>query len=596
MISIKKYLTLLLVFIVFSAKAQYAVVEADAQYELFNYKKAIVLYLKAYSKKQTLHVSERLADSYYKTNQYEEAEKWYGIASDMEGSRPENLLNYAFVLQNNSRFDQAKASFVKYAEIKKDVPALRLNTWLASCDSAKSWLANPGQEKLENLSRLNSAQSDWAAVSYQNTIVFSSERMVLHLPTVTRRSFLRFDKNFIAPNEYYSGWNGKRYLKLYTLKDDTDDSIAYFPMRVDSKYHIATSSFTKAEDEVFFTLTQIHSGMKKKAARPGTAFVELYTSRKDSSGKWTEAVAFPFNKGNEYSVIDPFISAGGDTLYFSSDMAGGKGGTDIYRTVKKSGQWQSPENLTSINTDQNERSPAVDKFGNIYFASDGWVGIGGLDIYKQLSDGTIVNLKAPVNSPRDDFAFFIDPESADLVYLSSDRTGGAGEDDVYKLSVPVLANTGKDVSAAEDKGVSKTDSSQGLEQNLQAGGTANATPDTGDRLIRLHNIYYDLDKWDIKASESTELDKLVKMMKENPDVKIRLFSHTDSRGSASYNMQLSQKRARSVILYLEKHGIDKYRLEAVGRGETMLLNQCTEGTLCSEEDHQANRRTEFEIR
>src|SRR5262249_19147267 len=113
--------------------------------------------------------------------------------------------------------------------------------------------------------------------------------------------------------------------------------------------------------------------------------------------------------------------------------------------------------------------------------------------------------------------------------------------------------------------------------------------------IVLENIYYDLDKWDIRPDAAAGLDKLVNIMKENPDIKVELGSHTDSRADDKYNMKLSQKRAESAVNYIVTHGISKDRITAKGYGESMLINRCKNGVKCSEEEHQQNRRTEFKV-
>ena len=116
-----------------------------------------------------------------------------------------------------------------------------------------------------------------------------------------------------------------------------------------------------------------------------------------------------------------------------------------------------------------------------------------------------------------------------------------------------------------------------------------------NRPIVLENIYYDLDKWAIRADAATGLDKLVAILKENPGIKIELGSHTDSRADDAYNMRLSQKRAESAVNYIISHGVSKERITAKGYGESMLVNQCKNNVKCTEEEHQQNRRTEFKV-
>ncbi|RZL58639.1 MAG: flagellar motor protein MotB, partial [Pedobacter sp.] len=116
-----------------------------------------------------------------------------------------------------------------------------------------------------------------------------------------------------------------------------------------------------------------------------------------------------------------------------------------------------------------------------------------------------------------------------------------------------------------------------------------------DKAIRIENIYYDFDKSNIRPDAAIELDKLVKIMRDNPTIWIELGSHTDSRGNDQYNQWLSQSRANSAVQYIIDRGVDKNRITARGYGERKLLNNCANGVKCSEADHQLNRRTEFKI-
>ena len=113
--------------------------------------------------------------------------------------------------------------------------------------------------------------------------------------------------------------------------------------------------------------------------------------------------------------------------------------------------------------------------------------------------------------------------------------------------------------------------------------------------ITVNNIYYDLDKWDIRDDAALVLDSLAVILIDNPKLKVELGSHTDSRGQDSYNQELSQKRAQSAVDYLISKGVNTQRLIAKGYGETVLINQCDDNTTCSEEEHQQNRRTTFKI-
>lgn len=552
-------------------KGQYVLIEADQQYALYNYSKAIDLYERAYQKKATLHAAERLAECYKNQHNYKQAENWYAIASAMPGSRIANTLYYAQALQSNSKYAEAKAQYNKYSLENKAVTEHQKSIWLQSCDSAMHWMKAPTDITIKNEQSLNSAQSDWGATKNKNNVVFASDRGISGKDNqATNRPFLKFD-GAKTPNKNIYGWTGNAYLRLYTQTGN--DSVKLVPVNAGTAYHIGPASFTADGRTMYFTLTKINKdaayetvkGIKDKLA---TVNVEIYSSTSTEAGDWSAPAPFKYNNAKEYSLGDPFITADGQRLYFASNMPGGKGGMDLYVCEKtNAGDWGVPVNLKEINTEGNERSPAIDEENNFYFSSDGRVGMGGLDIYSTtIINGKIGeprNLGYPTNSPQDDFSF--NKITKYTGYLSSNRTGGLGDDDIYSFTLPM------------PKKISYVD------------------PVVLNKEIRLENIYYDFDKWNIRPDAAVELDKLVQILKENPTIWIVLGSHTDSRGNDAYNLRLSQNRANSAVEYILNRGIDRKRITAKGYGETRLLNRCSNGVKCSEEEHQLNRRTEFTI-
>lgn len=629
-----------------TAKAQYVIKDADKQYELFNYTQAIDLYEQAYKKKESLHAAERLAKAYAITNNYKQAESWYAIASKMPNSKPENVLGYAKALQSNSKYTEAKAQFKTYFDKNKNVSERQQEIWLSSCDSALKWMKNPKPVQLINQKDINSAQSDWGAVAYQGSVVFTSDRKNAGLTTKESSPFLKFD-GAKTPDKKTYGWTGNGYLKLY-IKSPSD-SLQLFPIRTGTQYHVGSATFTADGNTMYFTMTPIPDQLEKVKNKPSTVNVEIYSSTKDAQGNWSDPVGFTYNDVNNYSVGDPFISTDGNSLYFSSNMPGGKGGADIYVCQKTdAGDWGKPINLAEINTEGNDRSPAFDANNNLFFASDGYVGMGGLDVFRALREGSgigrIENLGYPFNSPQDDFAFSLN-EKGGIVYLSSNRLSGVGSDDIYTIdqknivafrlegtvynrkTTQPIANALVTLAAVNGSTVKmETDDNGGYKFNLARETEYNVTAEktnfrsdvenlatinltTSQTLvqdlyideielnkgIRLENIYYDFDKWNIRPDAAAELDKLVKVLVDNPTIWIELGSHTDSRSNDAYNLKLSQKRAESAVNYIISRGIAKNRITAKGYGETQLLNKCKNGVECSDADHQLNRRTEFKI-
>ena len=658
LIDMKRYLPIFLAVMLSLAifapvKAQYIIKSADAKYELFDYIKAIDLYEQAYRKKQTFHAAERLALCYSYIQNYKETESWYAIATGMPGSMPDDMLNYAKALQNNAKYSEAKAAYLKYAELNKQVTPAQKTIWILSCDSAAIWMKTPRHVIINNLKTINTAKSDWGAAAYGNNIVFASDRndstVFVNSAQKTGRPFLKFDGGHVPGKTIY-GWTGNSYLRLYEQNRKSGD-INYFPVSVRTDYHVGPASFTGDGNELYFTLTRIPK--KSEYDRKGklvTINVEIYSCKKDSTGNWAAATAFKYNKVGEYSVGDPCISKDGKTLYFASNMLGGKGGMDIYYCKKnETGDWNAPVNLAAINTSGNERTPYFDDDNNFYFSSDGLIGMGGLDIFKTTAVNGIfstpVNLGYPLNSPQDDFAYNFD--SPTTGYFSSNRPDGLGSDDIYSFNLPKpivlvfklegiaydknthqpLSNT--IISLTKVNGMPlkvQTDTDGRFKFDLDTSSTYNLTGEkTGFRgdaasastvnlttstVIRkdlylekielnkeivLKNIYYNFDKSNIRPDASIELDKLVKILNDNPTIWIELGSHTDSRGSDQYNMALSQRRADAAVKYIIERGINKNRITAKGYGETRLVNGCSNGVSCTIEQHQANRRTEFHI-
>jgi len=640
-------LTMLLLLGSSHSQAQYVLNAADTQYELFNYSKAINLYEQAYQKKPTRYAAERLYHCYAFINDYKQAESWSAIAANMPDAKPENILAYAKALQQNSKYTEAKQQFQKYATLGEALSPADINRWLLSCDSALYWMKNPTPVIITNLAQLNSAQSDWGLSTFGNGVTFVSDRGADEsTQSGEERPFLKLD-GAKKPDKTIYGWTGNHYLRLYQQKEITD-SVNIFPIQTNTDYHMGPASFTQTGREMYFTLTKIPKQPVYVKGKLATVNVEIYSSKLDEKGNWTAPLAFTFNNVNEYSVSDPFISEDGNTLYFSSTMPGGLGGADIYFCRKKTdGTWQLPVNLKGLNTAGNERTPVLGKHQDFYFSSDGRVGMGGLDIYKAKFEADkisqIDNLGYPLNSPQDDFAFLkTDVQNG---YLSSNRTGGLGNDDIYRFTtlqllvfkltgivydkttnlplsnaVVTLNKTGiqnlkvltgddgafrfnleqsSDYQLTGEKTAYRNDlalvSTKGLSTSSTIKQNLYLEKVELEKAIKLENIYYDFDKSNIRPDAAIELNKLVKIMKDNPTIWIELGSHTDSRGNDQYNLQLSQNRANAAVQYIINQGINQNRITAKGYGESKLLNKCANAVKCTAAEHQLNRRTEFKI-
>jgi len=407
-------------------------------------------------------------------------------------------------------------------------------------------------------------------------------------------------------------------------------------------YNDGPVSYCEKTGELFVTQNYADQTAKLLPFQKETNRLRIIIA-KQMNGKWEQMTDFPFNNP-EYSVGHPALTMSGDTLLFASDMPGGYGATDLYMSVRKDGKWNAPVNLgPKINTSGKDEFPFVT--GNSYaerfliFASTGHNSKGGFDLYfKRLNDANdeVHQFPEPLNSTYDDFAMTL-PENVEFGFLTSNRPG-TGSDDIYRVTFDKYifywqeifvfdAKTVKPIPRAHvdfcniNNGDTDIDGKVSflIEKNSVCNVTASALgykensklikigkPAQGTILkdtiflemivnekITLRNIYYDFDKWNILPESATELDHLVSLMKENPEMKVELSAHTDERGTEKYNLKLSQLRAQSAVDYIVSKGIHKGRITGKGYGKSQLINKC--GKDCTPAQHRENRRTEIYI-
>ena len=413
---------------------------------------------------------------------------------------------------------------------------------------------------------------------------------------------------------------------------------------ISAGYHAGPVSWCEATNELFVTLSNYENPeIKNVVFQKANIPLKIIILRK-SGNNWVQAGELPFNSSS-YSVGHPAISVTGDTLIFASNIPGkGLGGTDLYMTVRENGSWGEMVNLgDNINTSGEDMFPFLHKGKMLFYASNAKSGgQGKLDIYYTgLNAGGFDTPKplAALNSAEDDFGLVIHPEE-EVGYFVSQKAGGEGDDDIYKVlfevegeydlellvqnkktKVPVANakvnfNDNRSITAGNDGLVRrKLEKNSDYTATSDVEGYVNETVYISTRnkpfgtlkeileieklvvgeVIVLKNIYYDFDKWNILPQSAMELDKVVKLMNDNPTLEIELSSHTDSRGTHAYNEELSQKRAASARDYIVSKGVPASRITSQGYGETMLANQCADGVPCSETLHRANRRTEIKV-
>jgi len=615
------------------------------QMTLYNYSEALSILNKMAKKdhddKQEVFLL--MAQCYQKQHDVRSARGWYAKALEYGAIEPTQLYDYAKVLQTCGDYPKAKEYFLKYKEL---IPGDQRSSILATfCDSALAWKDLPPVFEVKNATTLNSKQSEFGPVFYGPRLCFTSDRLVSD----------QSDKKY--------GWTGNAYLHLYFASPEYQDDfyhdfteVQLAPDLFNKTYHDGPASFCSDDKEVLFnrTLVQKDKG-KKDQDMIRTHLLKIFSSTRNGS-RWLKPSPF-FLNSNTYSVGHPALSKDCSLLYFVSDMEGGFGGTDIYVCHREGQSWSKAVNLGPvINTFGDEMFPFLSESGDLYFASDGHPGFGGLDVFitRQMADSSWFqpgNLGKPINSSFDDFSIVITKDNKQGVF-SSNRPGGVGDDDLYvferlekyvpltktvyltgyvkeKTSLQPIPNATVFAFNLEKNQVLilKTDSNgyyrmpviPGKSYNVKAMQPGYITdcyflvPDTTggvtelsaprdllldileeEKTFVLQNIYYDLDKWNIRPDAEPALDNLVTIMKENP-VNIELGSYTDCRASEAYNLELSQKRAESAVRYIVLQGINPTRITAKGYGESHPVNNCVDGVPCTEEKHQMNRRTEFKV-
>lgn len=384
--------------------------------------------------------------------------------------------------------------------------------------------------------------------------------------------------------------------------------------------------------------------------------LKIYRSRK-VNGRWEEAEELPFNDDDFSCAHPTLSRNGKKLYFASDRSGTVGLSDIWVVDVLEDGTFSEPENLgRPINTEGRESFPYISDAGTLYFASDGHPGLGGFDVFVTAPEAdqvSVLSVGAPINSSSDDFAFIVN-DSAKTGFFSSSRKRGMGSDDIYKFKQKELPEPTCDVAITgvikdwntnellldatvqllsmenevlaetkvNEQGVYNFDAvcseryivraSERLYYDKEAIVTTTSKPSTieqdislelrlkevklGDdlaKLLDLKPIYFDYDKSNIRPDAAVELTKVISAMKQIPTMIISARSHTDSRGRDSYNLSLSDRRAKSTVAYIIDHGIEASRISGKGYGETELVNECANGVDCSDEDHQLNRRSEF---
>lgn len=576
------------------------------------YYQAIELYEKLYpklnDKKSKAETSFYIGECYRNINDTKNSMKWYKKASNFNYQNPLIYLYLADVYRMKEEYEDAIANYANYKDI---VPGdSRGENGILSCQLAQEWKAEPSRYLITEATQFNGKQADFATA-------YAGDSTQLYF-TSARES---------STGEEINGNSGMLFTDIFYIQKDKKGKWSEpvpAPGSINTQFDEGVSCLTEDGLTMYYTSCLM--------ADIGNLGCQIYVSEQ-SGGLWGAPETLEIFSDSSISVGHPFISPDELTLYFVAEHpTEGFGGKDIWKITRnsKSAEWGKPEILSSeINTIDNELYPSVDAKGNLYFSSNGMIGMGGLDIFKATfneddSSWKVENMKYPINSSSDDFRIIFNGEEKNG-YLSSTRNIYTSDDIFYFWEPPlVLTITGKvyndknnapllgvtvkmtgsngssvetttaadgsfnfDLSEKTDyyfeatktgylKGTA-TETTKGLEENTALTTEIYIIPD--NESIQIENIFYALNDTTLREESKVALEELVKILNENPNITIELMANTDFRGSDEANMKLSQGRANSVVAFLIEKGIAEDRLVAKGYGETtpFVIDEKTAG-------------------
>jgi len=620
---------------------------AESAYAAGEYYEAVDLYRNAYSaindRDLRTEIVFKIARCYLKLSEARLAENWFRRAINRNYDNPEVHWYYAEALKMNEKYEEAIEQFRIFSELVPGDP--RGEAGIKSSELAMYWIENPSPYEIDEVNFFNSRESDYSPA-------FASEDYTLVYFTSARK----------GEDGHRHGATGEYFANIYESRKDRQ-GIWSSPSPVEginSDFDEGTPSFTRDYLEMYFTSC--------KAVRRRNNGCQIYHARR-SGGGWVRPEVLNLAP-DTLVAAHPAISPDGLTLYFVSDMPGGIGGKDIWKVTRdgENAPWGDPLNLgPDINTEGDEVFPYVHHDGSLYFSSNGHPGMGGLDIFRAVSNEeggwSVYNMGYPINSPSDDFGIVFE-RNTERGYFSSNR-GRRSVDNIFSFYMPPLSfnvsgvvrdiESGEEMPGARvqmvgsdgsilrvttgDNGEFRFMLRPGADYVFLASYEGYLTDKAGvstrgldrsedfsvaidiqsfARPIELTDIFYDFARWDLRPESMVALDRLVEILNDNPHITIELASHTDSRGGADFNINLSQRRAQSVVDYLIENGIEADRLVAAGYGKSRprvvderlaeVYSFLPEGTVLTEEfiesleseemretAHQINRRTEFEV-
>lgn len=617
--------------------------KANEQYQDYSFSPAIDIYKRVLEKGYvTADLLKKLGNSYYFNADYTEAAQTYKrlVEEYPADVGPEYYFRYSQTLKTLGNYKDSNDMMAKFTEITTN--DIRASVFENEKDYLAEIRENSGRYDIEQF-QYNSPYSDFAPSFYKEGLIFSSDRDTGNL---ARYRHTWNSKDFLD-------------LYKVDADTSSVNTVVKIGEEVNTRLHESTSITTSDGNTLYFTRNNFKDGkyikdengvIRLKIFRATLSDEGIWTNVQELPfNSDSYSIAHPALSPDEKTLF--FASDMPGTLGQSDIFMVTINGDGTFGTPKNLGN--------TINTEARETFPFVTSEEILYFSSDGHPGLGGLDIFATkikdgLFDRSVVNVGGPVNSKMDDFTFIFNEETR-KGYFASNRSEGIGADDIYgfletvpleldciqeitgtvrdKISnevlvgatVKVIDENNEEVSSsitdAEGKYVLSLDCDRGnFVRALMEGyvpseeylGKSDGKPRIIDfylerdkvtagfgddlaKLLQLSTIYFDFDKYNIRKDSEIEVEKVIAAMEKYPSLKIKVNSHTDSRGRDSYNLWLSQKRAESTVNYMIANGISPDRLQSEGFGETKLVNRCENGVRCSAREHELNRRSEFII-
>lgn len=584
-----------------SCGSEKAIKKGDRYAAIMEYHEAAKEYKKAYRKippkerKKRAEVAWKLGECYRKSNNPARAAGAYQNAVRYGYPDSTALMHLGEAQLENGEYKAAQKSYQAFLEKAPDNRMAQIG--LQSAMQSADWKKNPNRYIVKKSKELNGQRSDYCPA-------FVGEDTTMVITTSTRKE---------ATGEELSSITGQKHADIFITKLDEKgkwQKTEKIESDVNSEFEDGACAFTPDGKTMYFTrcVTDAHY----------PRFAGIYKSNR-SDASWGKPEQVVISRDTLSLYAHPAVSPDGNWLYFTSDMAGGEGGLDLWRYYIGTSRAMEGilENLgPMINSEGDEQFPAFGPKGELFFSSDGYPGMGGLDIFcaTQVNDTTwnISNMGAPVNSNGDDFGMTFAP-GLYRGFFSSNRGDARGWDHIYSFYLPETVHMLRGWIYEKDgyelpEGVIHMIGDDGTNTNfgVMKDGSYSVRVTPGVKYVLLgtckgylnamqeletdsiegnmeyqrdfalpsitlpvlvDNIFYEYDKATLTAESTASLDELVELLELNPNVTIELGSHCDYRGSDIYNLKLSQARAESVVEYLINKGIEEERLTAVGYGE-----------------------------